>query len=254
MQPSKKLFIGIDPTAGRQPFTYAAVDRDCRLVALAGGELEEMLAFLGNLENACVAVNAPPQVNRGLVRSRLLQQAPSTGQLRGVDLRLVEHDLRQRGIHISPTPSRPEACPAWMQMGFALYRRLAEIGFQPFRTGQAGCRWLETHPHAAYCALLGQIPLPKPTLEGRLQRQLALFEGDMGIKDPMDLFEEITRHKLLKGILPSDLIYSPEELDTLVAAFTAFLAVEMPEATIRVGDEEEGQIVLPVAALKDQYA
>ena len=76
--------------------------------------------------------------------------------------------------------------------------------------------------------LLGQLPLPKPTLEGRLQRQLVLFEQDMGIKDPMEFFEEITRHRLLKGILPIECIYTSEELDALVAAFTAYLAVNQP--------------------------
>ncbi len=66
--------------------------------------------------------------------------------------------------------------------------------------------WLETHPHAAFCALLGQLPLPKPTLEGRLQRQIVLYEQGMGIKDPMGFFEEITRHKLVAGH-PSDGIH-----------------------------------------------
>ena len=254
MPPSEKLFIGIDPTAGRHPYTYAALNRDCKLVTLGGGELEEVLALMDGSEVACVAVNAPQRPNRGLVKARLQKQSSTPVQVRGADLRLAEHELRRRGIVISPTPSRFEQCPAWMQMGFELYRKLAEIGYQPYPAQQATCQWLETHPHAAYCTLLGQIPLPKPTLEGRLQRQLVLYEMDMGIKDPMNIFEEITRHKLLKGILPSELIYTTEELDTLAAAFTAFLSVEKPDEIVCVGNRQEGQIVLPVPELKDLYS
>jgi len=34
-------YIGIDPTAGRSPFTYAALDDERNLLALADGELED---------------------------------------------------------------------------------------------------------------------------------------------------------------------------------------------------------------------
>jgi predicted RNase H-like nuclease len=128
------------------------------------------------------------------------------------------------------------------------------MGFRPYPSENATHQWLETHPHAAYCALLGQILLPKPTLEGRLQRQLVLFEQDMGIKDPMEFFEEITRRRLLRGALPEEFIYSSEELDAIVAAFTAHLAASRPEEVVWVGDKQEGQIVLPVSGLKETYS
>ena len=41
----------------------------------------------------------------------------------------------------------------------------------------------------------------------------------------MDFFEEITRYKIAKGIWPMDLLYLPEQLDALVAAYTAWMAV-----------------------------
>jgi len=250
---SEKTFIGIDPTASRHPFTYAALDQDCKLIALAAGELDEVLAFLGGQPTAVVAVNAPPRPNLGLVRSRLEKESLTPAHLRGTDLRLAEYELRQRGITVSPTPSRKETCPAWMQMGFEFYRRLAGMGYQPFPAGEASHQWLETHPHAAFCALLGQVPLPKPTLEGRLQRQLVLYEQNLGIRDPMDVFEEITRHKLLKGILPSELIYAPEELDALVAALTAFRSAADSGSICYQGNEHEGRITLPIQELKEHY-
>ncbi len=247
-------FVGIDPTATRNPFTYAVLDRDCKLISISAGELETVLASLNTKGKTIVAVNAPPRPNQGVVRKALEQRNLSRGHLRGADVRWVEYELRNRGIAVSPTPSRSESCPAWMQLGFEFYNRLSDMGFKPYPTKDAPCQWLETHPHAAFCSLLGQIPLPKPTLEGRLQRQLVIYEQNVVIKDPMDIFEEITRHKILKGVLPSELIYACEELDALVAAFTAYLAADDPERIVIIGDELEGQIILPVHELKGFYS
>ncbi len=246
-------FVGVDPTAGRHPFTYAALDQECELIALASGEIDDVLAFLTGQQAAIVAVNAPPRPNKGIVRNRLEQQSLSLGHLRGSDMRQVEYELRECGISVSPTPSRVETCSAWMQMGFDFYRRLENVGFKQYPDDDASHVWLETHPHAAFCTLLGQLPLPKPTLEGRLQRQIALYEQGMGIKDPMAFFEEITRHKLLRGILPLDYIYASEELDTLVAAYVAYCAYCHPQDMKLLGDIQEGQMALPVADLKERY-
>jgi hypothetical protein len=229
------------------------VDCDCRLVDLAAGELEELLAFLEGSSPACVAVNAPQRPNRGLVRKRMEKQRQTSSPLRGADLRLAEYELRERGIAVSPTPSRPELCAAWQQMGFDLYRRLAGLGFVSYPDEKASRRYLETHPHAVFCALIGQLPLPKPTLEGRLQRQLILSEQGMGIKDPMDFFEEITSHKLLHGHLPMEFVYAPEELDALAAAYVAWAAVDSPDGLTLVGDEQEGRIVLPAREVQELY-
>jgi predicted nuclease with RNAse H fold len=251
---SKTTFLGIDLSGGRHPFTYAALDDDCQLLALASGEVEEVLAFLGGQQVTVVALNAPHSPNKGLVRNILEKQSLTPGHLRGADMRLAEHELRECGISVSPTSSRPETCAAWMQTGFDFHRKLEGTGFKPYPSEGATHQWLETHPHAAYCALLGKLPLPKPTLEGRLQRQLVLYEQDMGIKDPMEFFEEITRHRLLKGVLPIEYIYTAEELDALVAAFTAYLAASQPSEVIWVGNKLEGQIVLPVSELKEAYS
>jgi len=251
---SKNTFIGIDPSGGRHPFTYAALDQDCQLMALAAGELEEVLAFLAGQQATLVAVNAPRCPNKGLVRKILEDQTLAPAHLRGADMRLAEYELRQRGIAISPTSSQPETCAAWMQTGFDFYHRLDAAGFKPYPSTNATHQWLETHPHAAYCALLGHLLLPKPTLEGRMQRQLLLYEQEIGLNDPMEFFEEITRHRLLKGVLPMEFIYSAEELDAIVAAFTAYMGANHPDQVILVGDKQEGQIVLPVSGLINTYS
>lgn len=251
MDINSPAYIGIDPTAGRHAFTYAAFDRDFHLVTLAAGELDELLEYLQSQREALVAVNAPPHPNLGLVREKMTGQ--SSHHLRGADTRLAEYELRQRGIAIPPTPSRVEFCAAWTQMGFGLHEKLDELGFSPFPGGKAACQRLETNPHAVFCALLGQIPLPKPTLEGRLQRQLALHEQGAGISDPMDFFEEITRHKFLRGILPMEYIYASDELDALAAAYTAWCVANRPDEITIVGEKMEGQIVIPVKELIEQY-
>lgn len=127
------------------------------------------------------------------------------------------------------------------------------MGFQPYPADQAAHQWLETNPHACFCVLLEQVLFPKPTLEGRLQRQLILHERGLRIKDPMDFFEEITRFKLKKGILPLNLIYSSEHLDALVAAYTAWLAAHKPHETLLLGEAQEGRLALPVRELKEKY-
>lgn len=246
-------FVGVDPTAGRHPFTFAALDQDRQLIALAAGDVNDVLAFLIDNQASVVAVNAPPHLNLGLVRNKLVTQKVAPGQLRGSDMRQAEYELREHGILVSATPSRMETCPVWMQMSFDLFHRLAKAGFRQYPSEKVSQQWLETHPHAAFCTLLGQIPLPKPTLEGRLQRQIALYEQGVGIKDPMEFFEEITRHRLMHGVLPMELVYAPEELDTLMAAYMAYCVVNLSQETILVGDRKEGQIILPVPGLLATY-
>ena len=246
-------FVGIDPTAGRHPFTFAALDKDCQLVALAAGEVEDVFTFINDHPAVVVVVNAPPRPNLGLVRRKLENLKLTPGQLRGSDMRQAESELREHGISVQPTPSRIETCPAWMQMGFDLFRRLETAGFKQYPSNEPPV-FLETHPHAAFCTMLGKLPLPKPALEGRLQRQIALYEQGVGIKDPMEFFEEITRHKLLHGFLPVELVYSAEELDTLLAAYMAFCVGNCPQQMILIGDQQEGQIALPVASLQERYS
>jgi hypothetical protein len=173
-------------------------------------------------------------------------------QLRGVDMRLAEHELRQRGIPVSGTTGRESSCPAWVRIGLKLYGSLADGGFELYPS-ECPHRMLETHPHAAFCALLGRAPLSKPSFEGRMQRQLALYERDVRLRDPMDFLEEITRHKLLNGNLPLECLYSPEQLDALVAAYTAWVASEKPADLTSLGEKEEGLMHFPVRDLKEKY-
>lgn len=246
------LYVGIDPTSGDKEFGYAALDGNLELVKQGDADLDELILILEEQESVCVGVNAPFGVNHGLVKKKL-EESGARSKIRGVDIRLAEFDLRERGIAVAGTPSHEEYCPAWMQAGFVLFQKLLDVGFKPYREDGANRRVMETHPFACYCALAESIPFPKPTLEGRLQRQSILFDKGLRINDAMGFFEEITRFKLIKGILPFEVLYTPDQLDMLVAAYTAWLGANRPEEVTRVGDKTEGQISLPVSELQEKY-
>lgn len=248
-------FLGIDPTAGIKPFTYAALDHDLRLLALGRGSMDEVLAFVAGQRQALVAVSSPRRPNRRLMDRPEVREglSPRPRPGRWTNFRVAEYQLRQHNISCPQTPADEKDCHKWMQTGFSLYRRLEALGYCPYPGEDAPLQWLEVYPHACFCVLLGVIPFPKNTLEGRIQRQLILHEQDLHISDPMRLFEEITRHRLLTGKLLLDDLYSQEELDALVAAFTAWKAASQPQQISTMGDPREGQMILPVPELKHRY-
>ncbi|MBI5946188.1 MAG: DUF429 domain-containing protein [Chloroflexi bacterium] len=250
---SDKTFVGIDPTSGNNSFTYAALDHDLNLIALADGELDDLTVFISAQKSVVAAVNAPAGISRGFVREALKKKAVKPHQLRSVEMRVAEYELRERGINIAGTPANEGLCFEWVKAGFEVYRKLGKMGFKKYPRSDLVPQILETNSHACFSVLAGQIPLAKPSLEGRLQRQLILYERGLGIKDPMDFFEEITRYKLSKGIWPMELLYFPGQLDALAAAYTAWLAVNKPEHISMIGDAKEGMIVLPEKELKEKY-
>jgi len=257
-------FLGIDPTLShntepgqtrtrdRRAFVYAALNQEGHLIALGEGSLEDVLAFAGGQENAYVAVSAPRRPNQGLMTQESLREqlVPPPKPGRWMEFRLAEYLLRQRQIGMTPTPGREEDCPGWMRSAFHLYQRLESFGFCPYPTADAPLQWLEVHPHACFSTLLGQSPFPKHSLEGRLQRQLVLYQQGLKIPDPMVFFEEITPFRLLRGSLPLKNVYTPEELDALAAAYTAWIAGLHPEQITLLGAPEEGQVALPIPEVK----
>ncbi len=248
---SKNLVcLGIDLAASRRPFTYVALDDDLRLLVIGQGGLQEVLAFAAGQNYAIVAVNAPARLNQGqmALEENRQQFEPPPPPGRWNDLRQVEYELHLKGVAIFRTPAQMADCPEWMQQGFALYQHLHSWGYQPYSEEGAPLQWLEVPAEAAYWALLGQPPLETRALEGRLQRQLILYDHGLPVADPMGYFEEITRFRLLKGNLPLDGIYTPPELNAWVNAYTAWLAATHPQRLQSLGAAEEGSIHLPFFA------
>jgi hypothetical protein len=101
--------------------------------------------------------------------------------------------------------------------------------------------------------LLGRLPLARETLEGRIQRQLALLRERVALRDPMDALEELTAHHILSGRLALEGIRSPDELDALLAAFTAWRAFLYPENVTWLGNEADGWICLPGKDIPEKF-
>lgn len=247
MKPS--IFIGIDLSQPRPPFTFAVLDEKPRLLGIQHGSLEEMLAYLATQPGAWIGVNAPTRPNQGLMKQPEVRQKfelPVNSKTY-TNMRMVEYELLQRGLNVPRTSSTLEDCSAWNQRGFDLYRSLAGVGYQPYPSLESVPLFMETQPEAAFRFLVDQ-PLYEPrSLEGRLQRQLILFEHGVRVPDPMDFFEEVTRFKLLHSNIPLNMVLSQPELNALVSAYTVFLAACKPEKVALNGAVEEGQILLPIS-------
>ena len=246
------VFVGVEiiRSAGRlrQAFVYAALDTDRELLAIGHGDRDEILAYLGGQGSAHVAINAPRQLNTGAVnQARTYQDGlPFTDPIEPLNLRYCEYLLQQEGFKINATPDQAKSCPRWVRRGFRLYQRLREFGYAPYPNTDGSRHSLETQADAVFWRLLkGNLPLPH-SLEGRLQRQLILYDRQLPVPDAMDFFYEITRYKLMQGDLPDQDIFSFEELNALAAALIAWQAAHCPEEIELLGDAEEGQIALPI--------
>lgn len=251
------VFVGIDPTAGKQPIQYAALDRDLRLIALDQGDLETVLAFVASLDSAVVGVDAPQGPSRGLMAQPDLRRRYNLrpeGKT-WAKWRVCEYELRRRNIRLYNTPEKEEDAKAWVRTGFEIFRRLEKIGFRKeiLEEKPDPRAIIEARAHAGFTILLERRPFLKRTLEGRLQRQLVLYMEGLDITNPMYALEEITRHNLLSGHLPLDRLHTHEGLDAMMAAYTAYLAGLHPERIGQVGEREEGLITLPASELKDFY-
>jgi len=244
-------FIGIDVlTRGRGViFTYTGLDMDLKLLAVGCGGLNDLLAYVGGQVEAFVAINAPRRPNQGLMRQeevrRQLNPPPPPGS--GQDCRLAEYQLRCAGIPTVSTPAAAEDGTAWMRTGFDLFHRLEEFGYCAYPVEGAVRQSLEVAPQASFAVLLEQPPVECEALEGRMQRQLILTERGVKLPDPLEVLEEITRYRILRGSLFFKDIYAPAELDALAAAYTAWVAAVHPEQVILLGNPVEGQVALPGA-------
>ena len=117
---------------------------------------------------------------------------------------------------------------------------LAQVGFKSFLQRNQTRQWLETDAQDCFLVLGGHKLWPRRTLEGRLQRSAILYEQGLQLSDPIDIFEEITRYKLIQGIMPLEKLPSFKELDALVAAYMAWLIMNRPGQVI-----PKGEFVLP---------
>lgn len=117
---------------------------------------------------------------------------------------------------------------------------MLKAGFKPFSRKSFPRQLIETSVQDCFRAWSGHRLLARRALEGRLQRSAVLYEQGLQITDPVDIFEEITRYKLVQGILPLDRLPSSRELDALAAAYLAWMSLNRPGQIV-----PKGEFVLP---------
>lgn len=248
------VYIGIDPTAGRRSMTVAVLGADLRIRTLRDSKFEGVVEFALTHSRAVCGVDAPIGPNAGLLadpayRARVGLK-PAADRYRA--FRVGEYELRRRGINIYNTPLDASKLPGWMREGLRLYDRLRAGGYAAYPEASSR-RMFETYPHAIYTVLTGVVPYNKQCLEGRLQRQLILYEEGVDVPDPMGLLEEMTPHRLKTGRVNLDGVLTHDQLDALAAAYTAFVLDRDPDRITAVGAPAEGFIVIPTPALIDAY-
>ena len=248
-----RVFMGIDIGSGARPVTYIAVDPDLKPLAIGEGDLPDALAYAaGQQAGVLAAVNAPARPNTGRMANDQVRSSLSPAPERGKwkTLRQAEYELITLGVEVPQTPASREHSLPWMKRSFSLVERLERLNYQAYPAGkepseEAPRQWIETQADAAFWSLVGANPLPSGTLEGRMQRQLALADLGLPVPDAMEFFEEITRFKLLKGILPVKYVLSQAEINAWLAVYTAWVAIQHSGELRRFGAEDEGFIYLP---------
>jgi len=240
-------FMGIDPSTQRGAITYVSIDNHLHPVKMGTGDLEKVLQTIAEQQPRIVGISAPPKLNQGIVADpdRRTDWGIPAKRGRPMDCRVAEYEILQKGVEIYRTPSREAKAKGWMRTGFEIYDGLKGMGFGPYKEGSEGQQWIEAPPETCFWLWLEGNVMAADSLEGRIQRQLSLYALGMDIPDPMNFFEEITRYRLLKGILVEKGLYSSTELNAIASAYMAWAVVQRPREVTFVGDEGEGQILVP---------
>ena len=249
---SNWVFAGVDCSAGARQLTVAALSPRLDVKFLRALKVEEAAEELSRFSGIAVAIAAPLCPHPAASPA----DSPPGKARRGAAAggRRPETDIRRRGITLRPSPADEETASAALRAVFHLVRLLAERGFAEGLTARESPRFLlETRPAACAAVLLGRLPFGRATLEGRIQRQLLLIRERVGLPDPMDRLEEMTAHHLLSGRLALGGILQPEELDALLAAFTAWRATSQPATVTWLGGDSDGSICLPAKELMEKY-
>lgn len=254
MPVSFESYIGVEVSPDKDyPFTFALLDDELTIRSIGRGGLSDAFSFLAGQDSALAAVNAPSATNKGIIKREEIrrQLSPKSHLARWANLRLVEYELAERGIPVIKTPDSKKNIPKWMELGFQLFKEIENIKYEPYPSLIAPKQYFESHGEACFWSLLGHAPLEEGTLEGCLQRQVALRLCGISIPDAMQFFQEITRHRLLSSQLPVEDIFTNPELNAIASGYTAWLASNEPKKIIKTGHAEEGFVYLPNTHIQD---
>jgi hypothetical protein len=157
---------------------------------------------------------------------------------------LDQHKKVMLGVNLL-SGRRPGPSQSVQKIFSDIQKRIIQAGFKPYLTNNAPKQWVETNPLECFRSLSGQTPQSRRSLGGLLQRALILYGEGLQIDDPMEFFEEITRHHLLAGVMPVELLYSASELDALAAAYVSWMLINKPVQVDLTKNIGEGMIMIP---------
>jgi hypothetical protein len=238
-------FVGIDVQAALKPFYYTALNADLETIACGHGRMADVLAYLAGQTSAVIAVNGPIWAPQAVTVSS--QGDLFGGQQNTIDgsHRWVDSVLSTRGYPIIFVPSAWKKAPVWMERSLELAAEMKRLGYVVSGNPAAARLFFETNTDAAYHQITGNSPYDSRSLEGRLQRQLILYEFGFPLQDPMAFLEEFTRHRLRTSNVPLNQIGVAHELRSLTAAVIAWLLDNRPETLEHLGQSGEPEIILP---------
>jgi predicted nuclease with RNAse H fold len=217
------IFIGLDPasTSGH-PSGICILSEDLKLLFLGKWtSFENLFSILAgfDFQKSWVGIDGPLQPPHEL-KYCCFDKRPSchhrqTTPYKG---RYCEYILNKNGFRCFVT-SKNGFARKWARRCFVLNDQLVKKGF----------RTLEVFPHATRKILF-------PEIKGKKQL----------LKNRRNLQEELRKYGL--KFLPGEKVYSDDELDAVLAALTVWLY--SCNKTIRIGDQDDGFIIIPQTELK----
>lgn len=159
-------------------------------------------------------------------------KARANGEVKDLAAILSEFD----SVIVCISANAKSRSPKSANINAVLFEQLKKMSFRTFPAQNETHQWFKTVANESFRAFLKKKLLGRRTLEGRIQRALALYDQGLRIDDPMEFFEEITRYKLMQGILPVENLYTSNELDALVAAYVAWTTANKPGQFIVKGE------------------
>ncbi len=241
------IYVGIDLNGQRSGFMCAVLDNALKICYTGVLSPLEWPAAIENCTRVIAAVNSPLTLNHGYMADQEYRQqlAVIPAKNRYTEMRVCEYELVVRGLNPARTPGNVAKFSPALQKAIKFSSEMGYNGFQYWPTPNTNRQMLETNADACYWSMLGIKPFPSTSLEGRIQRQLALQTKKLPVKDAMIFFEEVTRHRLLSGKLPEEMILSAPTLNALVAAYTAWVVANRPGEFFQIGEADEGFLFLP---------
>jgi len=237
----EEVFIGLDINPSGRNQAWVAINTKKEVLTFQKTSLDKLLTFSKNIPRVMIGLETP--ATRSKNGKPVLPGLEYSSQPAGWILPAWQENLENRNIH--PPAGGNHGNPKYQSAEYAEFYR------QVFMLDHISI--INVNAYSSLCCLLTHTPLPKSSLEGKIQRQLILLEQGINLPDPMVYFEELTRFKLLRCALPQKIILPLPELNTLFCAITAWKEKNEPENALQIGNPPDSCITLPVSELQESY-